>query len=512
MGAAGAKRPDRQPESPAFRPDEQSAGARVALLAFPAPARRALERLSPLLGSAPGWLVGGALRDALLGRAVSELDVAVPAGAFALGRALADALPGSGFVTLDERRGTCRVASDVQIDIADLRAPSLADDLRGRDFTVNALAASLHDLVLGGGALVEDVTGGLADLAARVIRPCGARSLHDDPLRALRAVRLAIRPGWRLHPTTELAIRGTAPQVAGVSAERVRDELMAILAEAAGSAGLRLLDRLGVLAVLLPESLPMRETPQPEPHRFDVWEHSLRAVDAADELVARLDTLDPWGPELDVHLAEALGDGLTRRELLKLAALLHDVAKPQTRSVEGGRIRFIGHDVLGAERAAVVAQRWRLSRRASSALQRLVAEHLRPMHLASSGGITRRARYRFFRDLGEEARDLLLLSLADAAAVSGDSPLLVWAGPGGVVLRELMQGMAEEARAAEAPPLLRGEDVMAAFGLGPGPEVGRLLARAREAQALGLVSSRAEALRYLRRAADPPLDTSGIGP
>lgn len=490
-----------------------TAGARVALGVFPAPARRALERLSALLGPAPGWLVGGALRDALLGQPVGELDVAVVSDALQLGRALGAALPGSGFVTLDERRGTCRVVSDVQIDIAQLRAPTLAGDLRGRDFTVNALAASLHDLVRRGGASVEDATGGLEDLAARVIRLAGPRSLHDDPLRALRAVRLAIRPGWSLHPTTEPAIRETAPQVAGVSAERVRDELVAILAEAAGGAGLRLLDRLSVLEVLLPESLPMRETPQPEPHRFDVWEHSLRAVDAADELLAGLDALEPWGPELRLHLAELLGDGITRRELLKLAALLHDVAKPQTRSMEGGRVRFIGHDVLGAERAALVAQRWRLSRHASGVLQLLVGEHLRPMHLASSGGITRRARYRFLRDLGEQARDLLLLALVDAAAVRGASPLSVWAGPGGGVLRELMQGVTEEARAVQARPLLRGEDVMAAFGLEPGPEVGSLLARAREAQALGLVSSRAEALQYLRRAAGgPPLEVPGTGP
>ena len=177
--------------------------ARVTLAAFPAPARRVLTCLSARVGSGAGWLVGGALRDALLGQAVDELDVAVPAGALTLGRALADALPGSGFVVLDERRGTCRVVSDLQIDIAALRAPTLADDLRGRDFTVNALAVSLHDLVATGSASVEDSTGGLDDLSARIVRVCGPRSLSDDPLRALRAARLAIRPGWSLHPTTE---------------------------------------------------------------------------------------------------------------------------------------------------------------------------------------------------------------------------------------------------------------------------------------------------------------------
>jgi putative nucleotidyltransferase with HDIG domain len=486
--------------------------SRVALEALGEETRRALARASAQPGLAPGWLVGGALRNALLGQPVHELDIAVPSGALALGRALADAWPRAGFVVLDEQRGICRVVAEVQIDIADLRASSLTEDLRGRDFTVNALAAPLHDLVVEGSAAVEDATGGLRDLAARIVRACGPRSLQEDPVRVLRAARLAIQPGWRLDPATARLIRETAPRVSDVSAERVRDELVALLAAARGGAGLRLLDELDVLVVLLPESLAMRQTAQPRPHRFDVWEHSLRAVEAADELLAGLDGLEPWVAELSQHLAEPLGDGLSRRELLKLAALLHDIAKPETRRVEGERVRFFGHDVVGGERASAVARRWRLSRRATGALKQLVRQHLRPMHLASASGVTRHARYRYFRDLGDEARDLLLLSLADAAAVRGDSPLTVWSGPGGVVLRKLMQGVAEEGRAQEIPPLVRGRDVMEAFALPPGPRVGSLLARAREAQALGLARTRAEALAYLRRVGETAVDTPEDGP
>jgi poly(A) polymerase len=169
-------------------------------------------------------------------------------------------------------------------------------------------------------------------------------------------------------------------------------------------------------------------------------------------------------------------------------------------------VRFIGHDVAGAARVAGIGERWRLSRRATGVLERLVRHHLRPMHLALAGPITRRARHRFFRDLGEDAPDLLLLALADAAGLRGDDPLVVWAGEGGRVLRELMAGAAEERALAAAPPLVTGEDVMAAFALAPGPEVGRLLARAREAQALGLVATREEALSLLARDG-PLLDT-----
>jgi poly(A) polymerase len=479
---------------------------RVALERIPAAARRALTLLAELGGPERAmWLVGGALRELLTEQAVADLDVAVAGGALDLGRRLADRL-GVSFAVLDAQRGAGRVIAptkSLQIDLVDFRAPTLEGDLRARDFTVNALAARLAELLADGSAAIVDPTGGLADLSDRVVRPCGAASIADDPVRALRGVRLALRPGWRLDRSAEAAIAAAAPRVTAVAAERLRDELIGILSEPRAAAGLRVLDQLGVLPHLLPESGPMRATPQPRPHHFDVWEHSLRAVEGMDRLLDDLDALAPWGPTLRDHLAEDLGDRMTRREALKLAALLHDVAKPETRSEVGGRVHFFGHDTVGAGRAAAVARRLRLSRRAGAVLERLVAEHLRPMHLAQAGGITRRASFRFFRALGEEAPDLLLLSLADASALSGVSPVAVWTGGAGAVVRALLAS-AEPRGPAAPPPLLRGEDVMAAFGLSPGPEVGRLLEQAREAQALGLVRTREEALEHLRRSGAPP--------
>jgi len=479
----------------------------VSLETFPGEIRQALSALASLLDpGAPAWLVGGAIRDALLDRRVSEIDVAVPSGALSLGRALA-ARMACAFVVLDSGRGMGRVAGPVQVDVGDFRARSLEDDLRARDFTVNALAVPVAMLCAEGNAPVIDATGGLDDLAARRIRLCAASALADDPVRALRGVRLALAPGWALDAGVEQAARAVAPALACVAAERIRDELIALLAESAAGQGLRVLDRLDLMPVLFPERAPMKATPQPAPHRFDVWEHTLRTVEAVDRLLEGLGDLSPWGAELSAHLAEDLGDRLTRREALKLAALLHDVAKPETRTDEGDQVRFLGHDLLGAERAAIVARRWRLSNRAGALVERLVRHHLRPMHLTQAGLVTRRARHRFFHDLGDDARDLLLLALADAAAVRGEAPLAVWEGPGGEVVRALMSGVAEEQTLAARPPLLRGEDIMEAFHLAPGPEVGRLLARAREAQALGLVATAEEALAHLRCGAAGPLDT-----
>jgi poly(A) polymerase len=446
-------------------------------------------------------LVGGAVRDALLGRSDADLDLAVPHGALALAERIARGLDATAIV-LDAERGAARVAGPgVQLDLNDFRAPTLTGDLAERDFTVNALAVPL-DALLAGQAAIVDPTGGVADLRARRLRPPGPRVLLDDPLRALRAVRLEATRGLRLTPAAARLVRAAAPGLRAVAAERVRDELTALLRLPASGRALRRAESLGLLAVILPEIGPMAAAAQPAPHRFDVLEHSFRAVEGADRVLARLTTLTPFGEELAAHVAEGLGGGLDRAAVLKLAALLHDVAKPETRRLVAGRVRFFEHDLIGAARARAIGERWRLPERATTLLERLVRHHLRPMHLAQAGELTRRARYRFYRDLGPDTRDLLLLALVDGAAVTGASPLVVWRRAS--LVRDLLGGWREAETVAAAPPLLRGQDVMARFDLSPGPAVGHLLAQAREAQDLGIVRTREEALAYL--------DSLGSGP
>lgn len=440
-------------------------------------------------------LVGGSVRDVLLGRASRDLDVAVPRGALDIGRRVADGLGGA-FVPLDVTRGVARVLTlGLRLDLTDFRAPSLTADLAGRDYTVNALAVPLADLLREGRAPIADPTGGLGDLAARRLRPVATDALASDPVRTLRGARLEAALGFRLTPAAVRAIQSSAPSLRTVSAERVRDELLALLGQPTAGRALRRTDALGLLEVVLPEIGAMRRTAQPAPHRFPVLEHSLRAVEALDYLLVHLDVLKPFTAALAVHVAQALGGGVERRHVLKLAGLLHDVAKPETIRSVGGATRFFGHDVRGAERARAIGERLRLPDRAVELLERLVRHHLRPMHLAAAGELTPRARYRFFRDLRDDAQDLLLLVLADAAAVRGESPRAVWQHAG--VVRELLAGWQEERDAAVVPPWVRGGDVMRQFGLSPGPEVGRLLAAAREAQAIGQVRSREEALAYL---------------
>lgn len=459
-----------------------------------------LAEVAPFLPE-PVYLVGGAVRDALLGRAVHDLDLALPHDSLETARRLADRLGGA-FVPLHEQHRVARVVlrwedQEYRVDLADFRADGIEGDLRDRDFTINALAVAVAPLI-GGETPILDPTGGLGDLAARRLRVASLAAFEADPLRTLRAVRLAHGLGLGVEPETAALAATAAPALAAVAGERVREELFRLLALPTGGAALRLADAWGLLDVILPETRAMKATPQPFPHRFTVWEHSLRAVEALERLLGDLGLLAPHDAAIALHLDEGVEAGVRRRELLKLAALLHDVAKPETRSEEGGRVRFIGHDKIGAERARAIAGRLRLGGRATRILERLVAQHLRLMHLGQLEEVSRRARYRFYRDLGEEAQDLICLAIADAAGATGVEPSAVWRGPAGTFLASFLAGQEEAETAAAAPPLLRGEDVMAAFDLAPGPEVGRLLAETREAQALGLVRSREEALAYLR--------------
>jgi tRNA nucleotidyltransferase/poly(A) polymerase len=439
---------------------------------------------------------------------IADVDFVLPSGALLHARKVADKLAGS-FFPLDEERGAGRVIvprdqQAIQVDFTDFRTPTLEGDLKARDFTINALAVEVRPLVEVGRAPIIDPTGGFADLRRRLIRLCGPDSLEADPLRALRSVRLARQLKCSIEPKTRAAVRHVAPRVTEVAWERIRDEILMLLILPDAAPALRDLDRLDLLSKIFPGIEAMKVTTQPKPHRFTVWEHSLRTVVALDVLCVDLSLLAPFSERLARHLQEKLDGGITRLQILKLAGFLHDVAKPLARAEIDGRIRFIGHDLRGAEMAREIAERFRLTAKASRVLVQLVRHHLRPMHLGQLESISRRARYRFARDLGEDAQDLLLLALADAAALKGDAPAAVWQAASGRLVASLLEGWHEDEAMRAIPPLLRGEDVMNEFGLHPGPEVGRLLEAAREAQALGLVSTRDEALDYLRRARHDP--------
>jgi poly(A) polymerase len=459
------------------------------------------------------YAVGGFVRDRLLGRPSADLDIAVASDPAAVARRLGRALRGAPF-PLGAEHGVYRVTLQEpldgigHVDVSALRG-SIEDDLALRDFTINAIAWRPDT------AALVDPFHGADDLAADILRLVSDHAVRDDPLRGLRAVRFAAELGFRLDDESAAVIRRDAPLLARTAGERQRDELARVLDTPVAGAMLRLADSLGLLDVLIPELIPGKGCVQPKEHHYDVFDHNVETVVALDCILRRVPPAEepcvarfrslwedlPDAAALRARYNATVAEGRTYRALLKLAGLLHDVAKPQTRAVQpNGRVRFFGHAELGAEIATAVLERLRYTTRETRLVALLIADHLRPGQLSSGHNPpTKRALYRFFRDLGDAAPDLLLLNLADHAAARGPGmPAEAWAGHAAYI-RWILAQRAEDEALVRPERLVTGHDLMAELHLSPGPLIGRLLEAVREAQAIGRVTSREQALQLARR-------------
>ncbi len=476
-----------------------------------------LERLRPLLAqsSQPVYLVGGAVRDALLGRYTNDLDFVLPQGAIKLAFQIGDALGEPAYV-LDRERDTGRVVlpgQETYLDFARFRGPDLLTDLRERDFSINALALPATAVTR---TAIIDPLGGQQDLQDGRIRLVNDHALQDDPVRALRAVRLAATLRFALAAETETAVQQAVGLLSTVSVERIRDELVKMMATAVPDQAVRQMETLRLLPVVLPEIAALADVAQSPPHHEPVLAHTIsvlhwlvlveeclaEARPSVPELASLQTMLAPFAESLRVHLAQVVDGGLDGRTLLRLGALFHDVGKKATQTVEDdGRIRFLGHDQVGAEITISRLRRLRLSSQASKFVGRIVYGHMRPMLLANTGRpVSRRAVFRFYRDTGAAGLDICLLSLADHLAMyDGVGDEAAWERLVGVTA-VLLQNYFEEHDKTVAPvALVDGRILIKELNLRPGPEVGRLLRLIQEAQASGDISTIAEAVAFARQ-------------
>ena len=479
-----------------------------------------LRIISLLPEGVPVFLVGGAIRDALLNRAQYDLDFVTPGDAIKIARQLGDRI-GAAYFALDTERNMARLvlkpgaAQDypeqhpIRIDFSTYQGADLASDLAAREFTINAMAVEVHEL-----QTLVDPMGGLQDLLAKRLKACSERSFINDPVRILRAVRFSVALELSIPSETVQLMRQAVVHLPTVSAERMRDELFRILIQSHPGTAIRLLDTLEALEYILPETCLLKGVEQSSPHILDAWEHTLDVLsrlesildvvaeefkpDKASNLALGLVSmqLGRYRPFLIEHLKSALNPDRPQRGMLFLAGLYHDVGKRKTQTVDDdGKIRFIEHEHIGARLADRRGQLLKLSRLEIDRLVTIVKHHMRPSFLSHTEELpSRKAVYRFFRDTGAAGVDISLLSLADMLATYGPTlPQERWNRHLEVV-RELLHAWWEDREERVFPiPLIDGDQLMRTLDLSPGPVVGYLLETIREAQVAGDIHTTEEA-------------------
>jgi poly(A) polymerase len=455
------------------------------------------------------YLVGGFVRDALLGRDTADIDIAVNADMLQVAPWIAQSLRGK-FVLLDAVNKVGRVIlADWTVDVASFSG-SIEDDMARRDFTIDAMAVDLKQLAAEGeaaGALI-DPFGGRLDLDLGIIRIVTGTVFKDDPVRLLRAVRLASELGFSIEKYSEAEIIKAAPLIASVPGERVREELLRLLDSSRGGQIFKRMDELGMLTSLIPELLLLKGVTQPQEHHWDVFSHSVNTVSAVDFILRQgvwehqdvsILSFVPWSPETAQYFDQPVSGGSTRRSLLKLAALLHDIAKPQNKTFDDdGRMRFLGHPEVGAEIVGGILERLRFSTKEIKLVTLMVKYHMRPTQMSQRTMPSGRAIYRYFRDTGDAGIDTLYLSLADHLATRGPGLIKTeWEYHTQLVAHVMKEHFHQE-KVAGPVKLVDGNDLMNIFGMKPGARIGGLLEEIREAQAAGEITTREEALDYIR--------------
>jgi poly(A) polymerase len=453
---------------------------------------------------AQSWLVGGAVRDRLLQRVTTDFDVVVAGDPEPLARAVGRAAGGHAF-ELSEAFGAWRVVArdrSWQLDVVGLAGESLEQDLARRDLTVNAIA---QPLALSGDPIpLVDPFGGVADLRGRRLRMVSEHSFSDDPLRTLRLARLAVQLGFAAEDATIARARASAPALAAVAPERTFAELRALVCSPHAVAGLALMDEFGATAAVLPELDALHGVQQSRYHHLDVAGHT-RAVFA--ETIALVDEPgalalgDEETERLSAALEQPLANELTRGQALRFGALMHDIAKPQTRAVtDDGRVTFMGHDTRGAQMASEILERLRGSERLRAHVAALVRHHLRLGFLVRAMPLDRRAVYDYLRTVAPVGVDVTVLSVADRLATRGDNADRAIARH--LDLARQMLGDALAWEAAPPRPPVRGDTLARALGIAPGPQLGALLGELQAAAFAGEVSGPDEAIALARRQVD----------
>ncbi len=445
------------------------------------------------------YLVGGCIRDYLLEYLCNDYDFAIKGDALLFAQQVSQMVGGT-FVLLEEKRGMARVICQsknqtINLDINNLKGKDIYADIKMRDFTINAIAINLSSKNIE----FIDPKNGLKDIDAKLIRIISDKAFQDDPLRMLRAVRLSSELGFEIEKGTWESIGKFKRLIGQVSPERVINEIYLILAAKNSSFFITQLDKSGLFEQIIPEIIPLKEVKQGGYHHLPVWEHSLATLTQLEGIVSNLNNLFPkWHIKIRKYLNQPISGEHTRLVSLKFISLLHDIGKFGTMKQESsGKIRFIDHEVLGAEISLKIANRLKLSNKEKIMIALIIKNHLRPGYLVQVPTLTNKALHKFFRDLIQEGISTLLLSLADRYATLG-----LKVSPEDIhrhyqIISFIIDRFYSHIPTIIPPKIIRGEEIMEHFGLKSGPIIGELLKAVEEAFVDEKVKNKKDALKFI---------------
>ncbi|MBN19014.1 MAG: hypothetical protein CL758_06040 [Chloroflexi bacterium] len=457
-----------------------------------------------------GFLVGGAVRSILLEKKIKDIDIIVSGSSKKFSEYFAKTHDGK-IIELDNVRGIYRVIFKTNlfshaIDISPINK-HINNDLKNRDFTIDSIAI---DLIKGYKNLAAqnfiDPSNGIKDLNQKILRSNNEKIFENDPIRLLRAVRISTELGFEISNDTYKQIQKNSHLIKFIAAERIKDEFLKILSLQNSMNGVKLLDELYLLSKIIPEIDEAKKITQPKEHYWDVFNHLIETIGALEKILDNNNAnkfIDRYIPRIKnekEYFNEIIFEGHTRKTILKLVALIHDISKPETKTVEkSGKIRFLGHDKIGAKKSIKILRKLKMSNKSIEFITSIIANHLRPTQMSQKHELpSNRALNRYLRDLQGIAIDTLYLNLADYLSARGE--LLQekeWAEHCKLI-NHILNHLKAEKEEKILPKLVSGYDIMNVLSIKSGPKIGVILKKIEEAQINEYIKTREEALNIIK--------------
>ena len=455
-----------------------------------------------------GWLVGGSVRDFLMGKTSPDRDIAI-FGAKKFADKIAEEWKGT-LVVLDNENQIFRVVLPDKInylDISEIEGNSIEEDLKRRDFTINAIAYDLKNNKF------IDVTGGQEDLKNRTLRHIKDSNFEDDPLRLLRAFRFAAVTGFDMSEDLKSAINKYKHLLLNPSKERITYELMKLFGGKYTAKTLLMMDEFGILEKLFPCVNEMKSVPPNTHHHLDLLHHVIETVRQIEELY------ENSAPEEKAHLDKIDFGGFPRINHLKLAGFLHDIGKYSTWTIEGGKFdgmkgtecdlskleegvrqRFIKHDDVGAKMCVPMLKELKFSKKQIDYISFMIKFHIYPSNVVAAPDLSEKVMMRYIRKTGDNVIDNIILAKADRLSARGEAITEE-------MVRDNLQGldkllnfyMSKKDSLKPLPKLIDGFEVMQIKNIKQSPKLGEIMNALKEAQINGDIVTKDEAIEFVKK-------------